>query len=228
MVDCLNVRFLATILTYHEVVPTKESERYTGILSLSVAVLLVAAACSTPTVDSSAQQPTGGAVPAAGEMSGQMVHAGTDDVIDVELSDFAINAGRHMFTAGESIEFRVVNTGIVPHEFRLSNQIRVLEHVSAGHEGHEGATPEEMADMDMEGMDDTAAEGAEHAEAPGAEVGEHAEAPEAEDVILFLEPGESGTLVFHFPEDGGDYTMAVCLVPGHYEAGMTTDLSFAA
>jgi len=105
--------------------------------------------------------------------------------------------------------------------------MRVNEHVGAGHEGHaEGATPEEMANM--EGMDDAGPEGAEHAEAPGTEAGDHAEAPEAEDVILFLEPGESGTLVFHFPEIGGDYTVAVCLVPGHYEAGMATGLSFAA
>jgi len=95
--------------------------RYTGILSLGVAILLVAAACSTPTVDSSAQQPTGGSDAAAGEMSGQMVHAGTDDVVDVELADFAINAVAHEFTPGESVEFRVVNTGVVAHEFRLSN-----------------------------------------------------------------------------------------------------------
>jgi len=200
-------------------------KRYTGILSLGVVVLLVAAACSTPTIDSSAQQPTGGSVAAEGEMSGQMVHAGTDDVVDIELSDFAINAVAHDFTPGESVEFRVVNNGVVAHEFRLSNQVRVDEHVAAGHEGHEGATPEEMAAM---GMDEPSTEGGEHAEAPGAVAGDHEETPEAEDALLFLEPGESGTLVFHFPKTGGDYTVAVCLVPGHYEAGMATGLSFAA
>jgi len=80
----------------------------------------------------------------------------------------------------------------------------------------------------MENMPGDTPPGGEHAEAPGAVAGDHEETPEAEDALLFLEPGESGTLVFHFPQAGGDYTVAVCLVPGHYEAGMATDLSFLA
>ncbi|MDK1017397.1 MAG: copper-binding protein, partial [Actinomycetota bacterium] len=50
----------------------------------------------------------------------------------------------------------------------------------------------------------------------------------AEDVVLVLAAGETGTLVFTFPENDHDYTAIVCLIPGHYEAGMTTDIAFGA
>lgn len=49
---------------------------------------------------------------------------------------------------------------------------------------------------------------------------------DGEDAILLLDAGESGSMTFTFPDNADEYTAAVCLVPGHYEAGMATDLTF--
>jgi uncharacterized cupredoxin-like copper-binding protein len=46
------------------------------------------------------------------------------------------------------------------------------------------------------------------------------------DVFIELQPGETGELVVDFPEDTTVYTEMVCLLPGHYEAGMVGDLDY--
>jgi uncharacterized cupredoxin-like copper-binding protein len=180
------------------------------------------------------------------------------------LTEFAIAANSFEFTPGETVEFIITNSGVVEHEFRLSNEGRVDEHIAGGHADHGDAiTDEEMEEMDhaegemAEMMDDTEAhkddghshetkevheeedghedeeaheEDAEevHAEESGHEeaAGHTDDAHEADDVTLVLGPGETGTLVFTFPENAHDFTAAVCLIPGHYEAGMATNLSY--
>ena len=257
------------------------------LFALLVAVLLVSAACtSTGTL--------GGPLPGPAEAVDQessghadddvVEHAGVDRVIEVELSEFAIAADSFEFAPGETIEFVVINTGVVEHEFRLSNQDRVDEHVAGGHEDHDdGAmTDEEMAAMDdgdadhddgamtddeMAAMDDGDAdhddgEDADHDHEDADDDGEDADHVEGEmtddemeamddgdadhddedasdhdddghgeeavDAVLILAAGETGTLIFSFPDNDHDYTAAVCLIPGHYEAGMTADLAVEA
>ncbi len=51
--------------------------------------------------------------------------------------------------------------------------------------------------------------------AGGHEGHEHGSGPQA----IILQPGESGTLKFTF-EEGGEYELIACTLPGHYEAGM--------
>jgi uncharacterized cupredoxin-like copper-binding protein len=184
------------------------------LFALLMSVLLVSAACtSTGTL--------GGPLPVPSETVDQetsghadgdaMEHADIDRVLEVELSEFAIAADSFEFAPGETIEFVVTNAGVVQHEFRLSNQDRVDEHVAGGHEDHdEGA----MTDEEMAAMDD---EGADHDDDGHGE--------EADDAVLILEAGANGTLVFTFPDNDHDYTAAVCLIPGHYEAGMKSDLA---
>ncbi|MEX1281127.1 MAG: cupredoxin domain-containing protein [Acidimicrobiia bacterium] len=46
------------------------------------------------------------------------------------------------------------------------------------------------------------------------------------DVYLELGPGEAGSLVVAFPEDTTFFTEAACLIPGHYEAGMTVPVAY--
>ena len=178
-----------------------------------------------------------------------------DRVLEVDLSEFAIDAHGFEFTAGETVEFIVTNSGAVEHEFRLSNQVRVDEHIAGGHADHDDAmSGDEMAEMDHEDgemtdeemaeMDDSEAheddghahetdevheekgpdDEAVHEEQSDAAEGGHA----VEDAVLILGPGETGTLVFTFPENDHDFTAAVCLIPGHYEAGMATDLGYDA
>ncbi|MCL1601572.1 MAG: plastocyanin/azurin family copper-binding protein [Actinomycetia bacterium] len=195
-------------------------KRYTKIFILSAAVLLVAAACAkTPAVGSSnnvaEEAPTSETAAGTDNVEAVAPSSDADRVVEVELSEFAIDAASFEFAAGETVEFVVTNSGVVEHEFRLSNQDRVDEHVEGGHSDHDEGT---MSDDEMDEMDD---EDADHDDAEA----DHDEA-EAEDAVLILAAGETGTLTFTFPDNDQDYTAAVCLIPGHYEAGMATDLSF--
>ena len=138
-----------------------------------------------------------------------------DRTVEVELNEFNIEASDLVFAPGETVEFVVTNSGFVEHELRLSNQARVDEHLEGGHDDHDDAmTDEEMAAMEPDeeahGDDDHGDDG-------------H-DTMEAQDVVLELAAGESGTLVFTFPDNESDYTAAVCLIPDHYEAGMAVDI----
>jgi uncharacterized cupredoxin-like copper-binding protein len=123
-----------------------------------------------------------------------------DRTIEVTMTEFAFGVDPVEIVAGETIEFVVINAGVVPHEFRLSNAHRIEEHMASRHEGHgdggDGATDE----------------------------GHHQDG----DVVLTLEAGETSTLVATFPEDVTMFTEVACLLPGHYEAGMHTDIAYAA
>jgi uncharacterized cupredoxin-like copper-binding protein len=196
---------------------TKESEmwkRFTSLFALIVAVVLVTAACSSsgsiseddPVVE--ADQATEEADHETEEADHDEGSGDVDRVVEVELSEFAFAAASFEFTPGETVEFVITNSGVVEHEFRLSNQDRVDEHIAGGHADHDDAA---MDDDEAAHDDDEAA---------------HED--EEEDVVLVVAAGETGTLVFTFPENDHDFTSVVCLIPGHYEAGMATDLSYSA
>ena len=130
------------------------------------------------------------------------------DGIEVVLSEFAFEPGSFEVAAGESVTFVVTNTGVVEHELRLSNTTRIEEHLEGGHadDDHDEAVGEESdADHDDEVDSDV----------------------DAEDVFLLLDPGETGELTFTAPDDRSLYTEVVCLVPGHYEAGMKAPLTIS-
>lgn len=164
--------------------------------------------------------------------------ADVDRVVEVELNEFSIETANLDFEPGETVEFVVTNTGFVEHELRLSNQERVEEHLDGGHADHdETMTDEEMAAMEdpvhehEEGEADHEDEEAAHDENEADHEDEEAAYDEGEaghevdDVVLIVAAGETGTLVFTFPHNASDYTAAVCLIPGHYEAGMFIDLN---
>ncbi len=56
--------------------------------------------------------------------------------IDVVLTDFAFEPDELTVHAGETVRFHLVNEGAIEHEFRLSNDHRIEEHIASGHEGH--------------------------------------------------------------------------------------------
>jgi uncharacterized cupredoxin-like copper-binding protein len=225
------------------------------LLALFAALFLLTAACGRAPADSV------GAVAPVSDQAVEVVDDHADDsddhadeaaviepagdadrVVEVELSEFAIAANSFEFTPGETVEFIITNSGVVEHEFRLSNQERVDEHVAGGHADHgeDSMTDEEMAAMDetMEDghVDEVPHDAEEAVEEDGhvdevphdAEEAVEEEAHEVDDAVLVLGPGETGTLVFTFPANDHDFTAAVCLIPGHYEAGMATDLSYQA
>jgi uncharacterized cupredoxin-like copper-binding protein len=181
-------------------------KRSRNLTALGVAVLLVTAACaSSPEINGA------GTDQAAATEKAPTVEASGDygRVIEVEMTEFAFAADSFEFSPGETVEFLVTNSGVVEHELRLSNQVRVDEHLAGGHD-----------DDDHDDEREAGAE-ADHDEAEA----DHNEA-EADDIFVVLDAGETGTLVFTFPDNDHDYTGVVCLLPGHYEAGMATDLSY--
>jgi len=193
-------------------------KRSIHLIALVTAVPLVTAACAkTPGINSSdtlAQEtPTTEPAPTV-EASGEHGR-----VIEVELSEFAIGAASLEFVPGETVEFLITNSGVVEHEFRLSNQDRVDEHIAGGHADHDDDTA--MTDEEMAAMgDDEATHDDDEADHDDGDVAD------AGDVVLVLAAGASGTLVFTVPDNDDDYTAVVCLIPDHYEAGMTTELSY--
>ncbi len=205
-------------------------KRFTGLATVVIALLLVTAACAsapatevavvddqaaeevddhateevddhaTEEVDDHATEEVDDhATEEVDDHATEEASSDADRILEVELNEFDILAASFAFTPGETVEFAITNSGVVEHEFRLSNAHRVEEHLEQGHDDHDD---EEQAE---------------------AEAGH---AGEAADAVLVLAPGESGTLMFTFPDNQDDYTAAVCLIPGHYEAGMSTDLAY--
>ncbi len=126
--------------------------------------------------------------------------AGADRTIEVLMTEFAFDVDPVDVAAGETIEFIITNGGVVPHEFRLSNEHRIEEHLASGHDDHE--------DSDGESDED----------------GHH----DGGDVVLVLDAGDTSSIVATFPEDTTIFTEVACLLPGHYEAGMFADVHYTA
>ncbi len=126
--------------------------------------------------------------------------AGADRTIEVLMTEFAFDVDPVDVAAGETIEFIITNGGVVPHEFRLSNEHRIEEHLASGHDDHE----------DSDGGSD--------------EDGHH----DGGDVVLVLDAGDTWSIVVTFPEDTTIFTEVACLLPGHYEAGMFADVHYTA
>ena len=93
--------------------------------------------------------------------------------------------------------FTVRNDGGIFHELRFTNAERIADHLGEGDEGHDSDNAE------------------------------HSEDETGQDVVIELDPGESGQVELVVPESEDVYTEAVCLVPGHYEAGMAASLVYA-
>lgn len=75
------------------------------------------------------------------EQSGDEEHeegaGGVDAVVEVSMTDFAFEPDAYEVVAGQSVKFVISNDGLVEHEFRLSNEHRIEEHMESGHEDHD-------------------------------------------------------------------------------------------
>ena len=132
------------------------------------------------------------------------VTAGTNGVVDVSLTDLRVTPEILIVRPGTTVTFNVTNDGVIFHELRFTNKAGIEEHLEEAH-----ATPEGNHDDVDEAL------------------GEGHEEDEYHDLVLELDPGESGTITVEFSEDTSIYTEAACLVPGHYESGMTAELVYA-
>lgn len=69
--------------------------------------------------------------------------------IDVVLNEFSFDPDPVEIEAGTTVRFHLTNEGAIQHEFRLSNDHRVEEHLASGHADHEdeGGHHEEDGDI---------------------------------------------------------------------------------
>lgn len=126
--------------------------------------------------------------------------AAADRTVDVLMTEFAFDVNPFEVTAGETIEFVVTNAGVVEHEFRVSNDHRIEEHLASGHDDHDDSAAESDSDGHHEGGD----------------------------IVLLLDAGDTSSIIVTFPEDTTIFTEVACLLPGHYEAGMLADVHYTA
>jgi uncharacterized cupredoxin-like copper-binding protein len=58
--------------------------------------------------------------------------------IEVDVAEMAFDPDSIDITPGETLEFVITNSGALTHEFLVTNQVDIDEHLEAGHEeGHE-------------------------------------------------------------------------------------------
>ena len=84
---------------------------------------------------------------------------------------------------------------------------------------NDGAIVHEFRLSNAHRIEEHLASGHDHHDEDG---GHHGDA----DVVLQLEPGETGEVTVTFPEDVNLFTEVACLIPGHYEAGMKGVLQY--
>jgi len=146
--------------------------------------------------------------PACGDDDATAEDDGTR-TIEIELTDFQFSPDLAAVSAGQTVEFIVTNHGAVEHEFRVTTQRGIDDHIAGGHQEHLG--DDDMDDDDMGDMDDD--------DMGGDDIGEMPK--------LVIPPGETMTLTVTMHDDPTTYTRFVCLIPGHYEAGMVGEIVYS-
>lgn len=140
----------------------------------------------------------------SGAEIGEPAQAGAADrTIEVEMGEMYYSPEDMNIRPGETVRFEVTNTGRMVHEFNIGTLQM--------HQAH----AEEMRAMMQGGMMSARSVN----EDKMAESGMAHDDPNS----LLLEPGETGTLTWTFPEHGE--VEIACNVPGHREAGMQADLT---
>ena len=142
---------------------------------------------------------------AGGGMMGAAAPAAeADRTVRIRLLDNRYDPAVVEVSAGETVRFVVTNDGSLVHEFNLGTP--------AMHAAHQ----KEMMEMVDAGV--LEADRINHDKMSGGHGMDHDD-PNS----VLLEPGQSGEVVWTFPEEGS--VEIACNVPGHYEAGMKGEVA---
>ncbi len=178
---------------------TRSTIRGSTILGLATGLVALGVAYSVPVLAAGSHD-AGQHGGAATAMIGQAAPAAdADRTVTVKLVDNAYEPSAVKVSAGETVRFVVTNDGELVHEFNLGTP--------AMHAAHQ----KEMMEMVNAGV--LEADRINHDKMSGGHGMKHAD-PNS----VLLEPGQSGEVVWTFPESGT--VEFACNVPGHYEAGM--------
>ncbi len=121
--------------------------------------------------------------------------------IEIKAGSMWFDPAELQIAPGTTVRFRIENTAMIEHEFSIgSDRMQQLhQQMMQQGDGHHGS----------DGQGDTM--GGQHGDMSG-----HG-GPQSASVTLA--PGETETLVWTAPEQGGRIEYA-CFIPGHYESGM--------
>ena len=138
--------------------------------------------------------------------------------IEIELTDFQFSPDLAAVSTGQTVEFIVTNHGALEHEFRVTTQHGIDEHIAGGHQEH--MDDDDMGDMDDDDMGDM--DDDDMGDMDDDDMGDLGDMP-----MLVIPPGQTMTLTVTMPDDPTTYTRFVCLIPGHYEAGMVGEIVYS-
>ena len=194
-------------------------------LALAFALVLVGAAC-TETASGRAQdlEPAANGVlaaetPAAEEESHEAEEAHADDESDEAEAAHADDEDHAVEAGGRVIEVTMSEFSFDPGTVDVTAGETVTFVVT-----NAGVVEHEFRLSNAHRIEEHIASGhAEHNE-QAAEGGHHGDG----DMILLLPAGETGEMTVTFPSDTTVYTHTACLIPGHYEAGMSGEVSYTA
>lgn len=134
--------------------------------------------------------------------AGEAAHV--DREIAISMDEMQFTPGSLMVHAGETIRFLITNEGRAVHEFNLGTEEMWAEHRDEMREMmHAGMMTMRMINHDRM-----------------AEAGMMHDDPNS----LLLAPGESGEIIWTFPE--ATEMGFACNIPGHFEAGMHGQVQF--
>jgi uncharacterized cupredoxin-like copper-binding protein len=132
-----------------------------------------------------------------------------DRTVEVVMHDNYYEPEELEVEPGETVRFRVRNAGEFVHEFNIGSP--------AMHDAHQ----DEMAMMMEHGVLHPSRIDRDAARKMQASMG-HGMHDDPNSVLL--EPGETGEVIWTFPEEGGGEIEFACNVPGHYGAGMVGEV----
>ncbi len=135
----------------------------------------------------------------------EAMHDEMDEMHDEEMTDTAgMEADRDVEIVMTEFAFEPATIEVSPGE-----TVRFIAH-------NEGAIEHELRFTNEHAAQ-------EHIEAGHADHGDEAEGHH-EEMLLTVAAGETGEIVVTFA-DGGEFDIAACLLPGHYEAGMVAPIT---
>lgn len=212
-------------------------------LSFLVAIALGVAACSSDTTDQTAppatleSSSTAATEPPPAPAAGQAATAAEDtedhaeedagDTVHEDATGHSEDGAEHdgeastasdaasSGTAGRAVEVSMTELAFTPDQLTVIAGETVTFHVS-----NDGLVVHEFRLSNAHRIEEHIASG--H-EGHGDGGGHHDDA----DVVLELEPGETGAITVTFPEDTTIFTEVACLIPGHYEGGMKAPVDYA-
>jgi uncharacterized cupredoxin-like copper-binding protein len=145
--------------------------------------------------------------------------------VDIVMRDNSYQPQRIQVRAGETVRFRVRNTGELLHEFNIGTAVMHQQHQREMQAMFDSGMMSATSKDAMAGMDHSKMPGMNHG-AMGHGGMNHGGAPMSHDDpnAVLVNPGKTEEMVFKFTK--ATELEFACNIPGHYESGMVGNVVF--